>query len=162
MKSNAILLNLGRGPIIDETALADALKNGQIAAAGLDVLSEEPMRASSPLLEILDHDNLLITPHIGWASVEARTRLMQIITEQIREIFLTEYSRLHIKLPPSELCKHTDSRWGHSISYVYFFFPRSCAITAAITTKTLPIPIRTSPRLKVIFDNFSCLHFTAA
>lgn len=87
MKSNAILLNLGRGPIIDETALADALKNGQIAAAGLDVLSEEPMRASSPLLEILDHDNLLITPHIGWASVEARTRLMQIIAEQIRDFF---------------------------------------------------------------------------
>lgn len=87
MKSSAILLNLGRGPIIDETALADALKNGQIAAAGLDVLSEEPMRASSPLLEILDHDNLLITPHIGWASVEARTRLMQIIAEQIREFF---------------------------------------------------------------------------
>ena len=81
MKSGAILLNLGRGPIID------ALKNGQIAAAGLDVLSEEPMRASSPLLEILDHDNLLITPHIGWASVEARTRLMQIIAEQIREFF---------------------------------------------------------------------------
>ena len=87
MKSGAILLNLGRGPIIDEPALADALKNGQIAAAGLDVLSEEPMRASSPLLEILDHDNLLITPHIGWASVEARTRLMQIIAEQIREFF---------------------------------------------------------------------------
>ena len=87
MKSGAILLNMGRGPIIDETALADALKNGQIAAAGLDVLSEEPMRASSPLLEILDHDNLLITPHIGWASVEARTRLMQIIAEQIREFF---------------------------------------------------------------------------
>lgn len=87
MKSNAILLNLGRGPIIDETALADALKNGQIAAAGLDVLSEEPMCASSPLLEILDHDNLLITPHIGWASVEARTRLMQIIAEQIRDFF---------------------------------------------------------------------------
>ena len=87
MKSNAILLNLGRGPIIDETALADALKNGQIAAAGLDVLSEEPMRASSPLLDILDHNNLLITPHIGWASVEARTRLMQIIAEQIREFF---------------------------------------------------------------------------
>lgn len=87
MKSSSILLNLGRGPIIDETALTDALKNGQIAAAGLDVLSEEPMRASSPLLEILDHDNLLITPHIGWASVEARTRLMQIIAEQIREFF---------------------------------------------------------------------------
>lgn len=87
MKSSAILLNLGRGPIINETALANALKEGQIAAAGLDVLCEEPMRDSSPLLEILDYDNLLVTPHIGWASIEARTRLMQIIAEQIREFF---------------------------------------------------------------------------
>lgn len=87
MKSDAILLNLGRGPIVNESALVTALKDGLIAAAGLDVLCEEPLRDSSPLLEILDHDNLLITPHIGWASVEARTRLMQIIEKQIREFF---------------------------------------------------------------------------
>ncbi len=87
MKSNAILLNLGRGPIINEAALVNALKEKQIAAAGLDVLCEEPMRDSSPLLEILDYDNLLITPHIGWASIEARTTLMQIIAKQIQDFF---------------------------------------------------------------------------
>ena len=87
MKSNAILLNLGRGPIIDETALADALKNGQIAAAGLDVLRVEPMLADNPLGRIKDSKKLLITPHIAWASVEARTRLMDIILGQIKEFF---------------------------------------------------------------------------
>lgn len=87
MKSSAILLNLGRGPIIDEAALTDALKQKQIAAVGLDVLTAEPMSKNSPLVEILDYDNLLITPHIAWASVEARIRLMQIIETQIREFF---------------------------------------------------------------------------
>lgn len=87
MQRHAILLNIGRGPIVDETALTSALKEKQIAAAGLDVLTEEPMSSTSPLLEILDYDNLLITPHIAWASVEARTRLMQIIEGQIREFF---------------------------------------------------------------------------
>ncbi len=87
MKSSAILLNLGRGPIINEAALVNALKEKQIAAAGLDVLCEEPMRAHCPLLEILDFDNVLITPHIGWASIEARTTLMQIITKQIQDFF---------------------------------------------------------------------------
>lgn len=87
MKSTAILLNVGRGPIIDEAALTNALKQKKIAAAGLDVLTVEPMAKNSPLVEILDYDNLLITPHIAWASIEARTRLMQIIEGQIREFF---------------------------------------------------------------------------
>ena len=87
MQSHAILLNLGRGPIIDEAALAKALKENQIAAAGLDVLTVEPMSKTSPLVEILDYENLLITPHIAWASVEARTRLMKIIENQIKEFF---------------------------------------------------------------------------
>lgn len=87
MQKHAILLNLGRGPIVNEAALAAALKNKQIGAAGLDVLSVEPMAETNPLTEVLDYDNLLITPHIAWASLEARTRLMQIIEEQIREFF---------------------------------------------------------------------------
>lgn len=87
MKRSAILLNLGRGPIIVEQDLADALKNGQIAAAGLDVLSVEPMQASNPLREIKDSERLIITPHIAWASIEARTRLMEIIVSQIKEFF---------------------------------------------------------------------------
>lgn len=87
MKKNAILLNLGRGPIIVEQDLADALNQEMIAAAGLDVLSVEPMAEDNPLREIKDSDRLIITPHIAWASVEARTRLMQIICNQIKEFY---------------------------------------------------------------------------
>ena len=79
MKNTAIFLNLGRGPIVVEADLADALEQGRIAAAGLDVLCIEPMSPDNPLRRIKDSDKLLITPHIGWASVEARTRLMQTI-----------------------------------------------------------------------------------
>ena len=87
MKKSAILLNLGRGPIINEADLADALEQGQIAAAGLDVRSVEPMQENNPLRRIKDSDKLFITPHIAWASVEARTRLMEIILEQIKVFF---------------------------------------------------------------------------
>lgn len=85
MKDSAIFLNVGRGPIVVEKDLADALDAGEIAGAGLDVLSEEPMREENPLRNIKDSEKLIITPHIGWASVEARTRLMEIILEQIRD-----------------------------------------------------------------------------
>lgn len=87
MQKHTILLNLGRGPIVDEAALTDALKKKQIAAAGLDVLTMEPMSTNNPLTELFGNENLLITPHIAWASVEARTRLMKIIEEQIRTFF---------------------------------------------------------------------------
>lgn len=87
MKPTAIFLNLGRGPIVVEQDLADALKNNEIAAAGLDVLTVEPMSADNPLREIKDSGKLIITPHIAWASVEARTRLMDIILGQIKEFF---------------------------------------------------------------------------
>lgn len=87
MKPTAIFLNLGRGPIVVEKDLAEALEDKIIAAAGLDVLSEEPMSADNPLRQIKDSERLLITPHIAWASVEARTRLMEIILGQIREFF---------------------------------------------------------------------------
>lgn len=85
MKSDAILLNLGRGPIINEADLADALDSGEIKAAGLDVLSVEPMAKDSPLLTVRDKDRLFITPHIAWAAVETRQRLTKIIAGQIRE-----------------------------------------------------------------------------
>ena len=85
MKKSAIFLNLGRGPIVVEQDLADALQEGLIAAAGLDVLCVEPMSEENPLRAIKDSEKLIITPHIAWASVEARTRLMDIICNQIRE-----------------------------------------------------------------------------
>lgn len=87
MKKTAIFLNLGRGPIVVEAALCAALEQGQIAAAGLDVLENEPMREDNPLRRIKDSEKLLITPHIAWASKEARIRLMEIILCQIREFF---------------------------------------------------------------------------
>ena len=74
MKKSAILINTGRGQLIDEQALADALNAGAIHAAGLDVMSQEPPRADNPLLSAR---NCFTTPHIGWATVEARDRLMQ-------------------------------------------------------------------------------------
>lgn len=85
MKKTAIFLNLGRGPIVVEQDLYEALETGEIAAAGLDVLCEEPMSETNPLARIKDSKKLIITPHIAWASVEARNRLMQIIAGQIRE-----------------------------------------------------------------------------
>lgn len=86
MKTSAIFLNLGRGAIVVEQDLADALKNHSIAAAGLDVLCEEPMNPDSPFLSVKDSKRLLITPHIAWASVEARNRLMDIIYHYIKSI----------------------------------------------------------------------------
>ena len=85
MKKNAILINVGRGPIIVEKDLADALECGQIAAAGLDVLDVEPMSPENPLVRIKDSTKLLITPHSAGAAVEARQRLMKIIEGQVDE-----------------------------------------------------------------------------
>ena len=87
MKKSAILLNVGRGPIIVEEDLAKALQNETIKAAGLDVLCAEPMSENNPLFEIKDSTKLFISPHMAWASLEARARLMQTIFEQVRDFF---------------------------------------------------------------------------
>ena len=80
MKTDALLINTGRGPLIDDAALATALNEGTIAGAGLDVLSIEPPPAGNPLFSAR---NCLITPHIGWASRESRARLIQITADNI-------------------------------------------------------------------------------
>ena len=85
MKPSAIFINVGRGPIVVEEDLCRALETGEIAAAGLDVLREEPMSKDNPLQRIQDSSKLVITPHIAWASVEARKRLMKIVEKQIED-----------------------------------------------------------------------------
>ncbi|MBE5877619.1 MAG: D-2-hydroxyacid dehydrogenase [Lachnospiraceae bacterium] len=74
MKKTAILINVARGPVVDEQALYEALTTGQIAAAGLDVLVKEPIAADNPLAKIQDSTKLIITPHMAWGSHEARSR----------------------------------------------------------------------------------------
>ncbi|MCU0783629.1 MAG: D-2-hydroxyacid dehydrogenase [Verrucomicrobia bacterium] len=81
MKPTAFLLNTSRGPLVDERALADALNEGEIAGAGLDVLSVEPPTADHPLLRA---KNCIITPHNAWATRAARARLMRIAVENVR------------------------------------------------------------------------------
>lgn len=88
MKRTAIFLNLGRGPIVVEKDLAEALNSHEIEAAGLDVLAEEPMSSENPLRMIKDSERLIITPHIAWASLEARTRLIAVVEGQIKDFFV--------------------------------------------------------------------------
>lgn len=83
MKKSAYLLNLGRGRIVVERDLAKALNEGLIAGAGLDVLENEPITKDNPLFTVVDKSKLLITPHIAWASVEARNVLITEIVENI-------------------------------------------------------------------------------
>ena len=76
MKSSAVLINVGRGPIVDDEALAEALTDNRIAAAALDVVSVEPIAKDNPLMGIKDSNRLIITPHIAWAPCETRQRLV--------------------------------------------------------------------------------------
>ncbi|HHG74075.1 MAG TPA: D-2-hydroxyacid dehydrogenase [Persephonella sp.] len=84
MKKHALLLNLGRGGIVNEKDLAIALDSDLIGGAGLDVLKKEPIDPDNPLLKIKNKEKLLITPHIAWTSIEARKRLVNEIVENIR------------------------------------------------------------------------------
>lgn len=84
MKQSAILVNVARGPVVDTQALYVALTQGQIAAAGLDVLEKEPISRDNPLNEIKDSTKLIITPHLAWASTEARERLVAEVVKNIQ------------------------------------------------------------------------------
>ena len=81
MKKGAILINTGRGPLVDEQAVADALESGQLGAYGTDVMSAEPPAIDNPILKA---PNAYVTPHVAWATFEARTRLMGIAVNNVK------------------------------------------------------------------------------
>ena len=84
MKESAYFINVGRGPIVVEEDLARALEEEQIRAAGLDVLCVEPMQIDNPLLKFKDSSKIIITPHVAWATSEARQRCVDVVTENIK------------------------------------------------------------------------------
>ena len=83
MKKHAIIVNVGRGGIIDESALASAIDNEEIHGACIDVFESEPIRKDNPLLDVKFPERLILTPHNAWASVESRTKLIDIVCENI-------------------------------------------------------------------------------
>ena len=92
MKKSAVLINVARGPVVNNADLYTALLEEEIAGAGLDVVEKEPIAVDNPLNKIKDSGKLIITPHIGWASVEARTRCVEEAYKNV-EAFLKGESR---------------------------------------------------------------------
>lgn len=92
MKKSAVLVNVARGPVVNNTDLYHALVTGEIMAAGLDVIEKEPLELSNPLSQLKDSNKLIITPHLAWASVEARTRCVEGVYKNI-EAFMSGESR---------------------------------------------------------------------
>ncbi|NLL78477.1 MAG: D-2-hydroxyacid dehydrogenase [Clostridiales bacterium] len=97
MKRTAYLINVARGPVVNNADLYQALEEGYIAGAGLDVLEKEPIQKENPLGEIQDSSKLIITPHMAWASTEARTRLVEEVAKNI-EAFLNGENRNIVNL----------------------------------------------------------------
>jgi glycerate dehydrogenase len=85
MKPTAILLNIGRGGIVNESDLANAIDNNTIAYAGVDVYTTEPISKEHPYLQIKNKERIVLTPHIAWASIEARKCLVGKIAENIKQ-----------------------------------------------------------------------------
>ena len=83
-KKEAVIVNMGRGPIIIDEDLAKAIDEEKISGAALDVFSVEPIQKDNPLLSVKNKDSLVLTPHIAWASIEARNRLFNDLLENIR------------------------------------------------------------------------------
>ena len=90
MKKTSVLINMGRGPIVVEEDLAKAIDENIISGAALDVFSVEPMPENSPLLKIKNKEKIVMTPHIAWASIEARERLFNDLIENIKAFYKGE------------------------------------------------------------------------
>ena len=87
MKKGVILVNVARGAVVDEKAVAEGVKNGQIGAFGSDVYSEEPFGESHPFSEIKDMENVILTPHMAWGAYEARKRCLDEVISNIKAFY---------------------------------------------------------------------------
>lgn len=85
MKPGSILINVARGAVCDEQALADAVETGHLGGLGVDVFSTEPFREEHPYSRILGRENVILTPHMAWGSLEARNRCVNLVAENIRD-----------------------------------------------------------------------------
>ena len=83
MKKGAILINVARGAVTDEEALAEAIENGRLGGLGVDVYSVEPFSADHPFARIMNRPNVCLTPHMAWGAIEARNRCISVIGENI-------------------------------------------------------------------------------
>lgn len=92
MRPSSILINVARGPVVDNKALHRALTNNRLMAAGLDVLEGEPITPDNPLADFKDSTRLIITPHMAWASTEARQRVVDETISNV-EAFLSGHPR---------------------------------------------------------------------
>jgi glycerate dehydrogenase len=90
MKRHAILINTARGGLVDSRALVDALREGKLSGAGIDVLRQEPPADGDPLLDY-DGDNLILTPHIAWATVEARQNAIDELAKNVASFLGDEH-----------------------------------------------------------------------
>ena len=90
MKKNAIVINVARGAVADEEALAKAIEENRIGALGVDVYSAEPFGTDHPFSRILDRDNVCLTPHMAWGSIEARNRCIAKVAENIATFYRGE------------------------------------------------------------------------
>ena len=95
MKPNVVLVNTARGAVVDEHALCEALTQGRIAAIGTDVYSAEPFGIDSPYYAIKDYDNVCLTPHMAWGTVEARKRCFDEMLQNL-EAFISGVKRNRI------------------------------------------------------------------
>ena len=89
MERQPLLINTARGGLVDEAALVEALRQGRIAGAGFDVASSEPITPDNPLLDVVDAPNLILTPHVAWASAQAQQALIDQVLEKV-DRFLEE------------------------------------------------------------------------
>jgi phosphoglycerate dehydrogenase-like enzyme len=94
LKQGAILVNIGRGPVVDEDALIDALRSGQLRGAALDVYATEPLPADSPLWEL---DNVILSPHTAAQSVHENERIVEVFAENLRRYLAGEELRSRIR-----------------------------------------------------------------